>query len=183
MIDYHLCSSDDELRGILALQHDNLKKNLSKEEIRQQGFVTVVHSFPDIKKLNAAERHVVGTVDGKVIAYLLAMTKAAANDIPALQPMFGQFEKIYIGDMPVSEQPYIIVGQVCVAKDFRGKHVLDDCYDAYRNAYGDRYRFAITEIAVENQRSLNAHRRVGFDVIHKYSDPGGIDWAIVAWDW
>jgi RimJ/RimL family protein N-acetyltransferase len=74
------------------------------------------------------------------------------------------------------------MGQVCVAREFRGQGVFDLMYRAHREHLRARYDRSVTEIAVRNVRSMRAHARVGFRVIDRYRDETD-DWAIVAWDW
>jgi len=47
----------------------------------------------------------------------------------------------------------------------------------------DKFDFAITEIDNRNQRSLNAHKRIGFREIHRYNSADKTEWVIVVWDW
>ena len=183
MIHYTRATTDSELNGILALQRKNLPSQLSKEEIESQGFVTVVHSFDDLKKLNDIESHVIAKDDERIVAYLLAMTRQSQFDIPVLKPMFQIFAQVGFAGKYVSDFHYIVVGQVCVDKEYRSKGILDDCYNYYKNTFKSSYDFAITEIDATNQRSLNAHKRIGFKEIHHFTGPEGKNWVIVLWDW
>jgi len=183
MIAYTTANTEKDLRGILNLQRSNLPDRLSADERSSQGFVTVSHRFEDLKKLNEIEKHIVAKDEENVIAYLLAMTARSKDDIPILFPMFDTFEKIQFKSRPISYYNYIVVGQVCVAKDYRGKGVLDEAYHEYKVQFGRKYDFAITEIAANNPRSIKAHKRIGFREIHKYKDPNEIEWVIVLWDW
>ena len=183
MINYSKASTVEELEMIISLQRDNLGVNLSKEEIQSQGFVTVIHGLTDLQQMNAIEQHLIAKDGEQVVAYLLAMTPASKMSIPVLIPMFELFDRVEYKGKTVGSQHYLVVGQVCVAKAYRGKGILDDCYNAYRNFYSPKYDFAITEIATLNQRSINAHARIGFKEIHRYTDPAGTHWSIVLWDW
>jgi len=180
---YTTSKSEKDLPGIIELQKNNLPANLTQEEISNQGFVTVIHSLTDLKKMNDIEQHIICKDKEKVIAYLLAMTSKSKNDIPILIPMFETFEKILYMGKPVSTYNYIVVGQVCVSKNYRGQGILDRCYEEYKNSFKGRYDFAITEIASRNVRSINAHKRIGFSEIHKYTSPNGEEWSIVIWEW
>jgi L-amino acid N-acyltransferase YncA len=183
MIKYTTSQTSNELEQILELQKQNLATGLTAEQIASQGFVTVSHSFQDLLTMNAIEEHVIGKDNERVIAYLLAMTVRSRFDIPILLPMFEMFEQIEFQNKKVADWRYIVVGQVCVAEGYRGKGVLDACYAAYRNNFKDRYDFAITEINNRNQRSINAHKRIGFETIHEYHAPDGEEWNIVLWRW
>lgn len=183
MITYTRARTDNDLQEILVLQKQNLAAGLSAEQIDSQGFVTVSHSFEDLKKMNGIEAHVIAKEDDRVVAYLLAMTAHSRFDIPILVPMFEMFEQVEYMNKKIADYSYMVVGQVCVAEGYRGKGIFDGCYSAYRNCFKDKYEFAITEIALRNQRSINAHKRVGFESIHEYSAPDGEMWSIVVWKW
>ena len=183
MITYTTSKTANELEQILELQKQNLATGLTAEQIASQGFVTVSHSFQDLLTMNAIEEHVIAKDNDRVIAYLLAMTVRSRFDIPILMPMFEMFEQIEYQNKKVADWRYIVVGQVCVAAGYRGKGILDECYNAYRNNFKDRYDFAITEINSRNQRSIHAHKRIGFETIHEYVAPDGEGWNIVLWRW
>ena len=97
--------------------------------------------------------------------------------------MFDVFDNVMYNSKKISAYNYIVVGQVCIAAGWRGQGILDNCYSEYKRHFRDKYDFAITEIHDTNKRSLNAHRRIGFDTIHSYPAPGGDEWKIVLWDW
>ena len=183
MIIYTTSNSTIDLEGILSLQKSNLAQGLTSEEIQTQGFVTVNHTYDLLKKLNDYERHVVAKDQNKVIGYVLAMTKQSRFDIPILFPMFNVFDAVSYKGKKISEYNYILIGQVCVDKKYRGQGIFDNCYTAYKDCYNDKYDFAITEIANTNLRSLNAHKRVGFEEIHSYVGPDQTEWIVVIWNW
>ena len=178
---FGFAESEHDLHGILALQKKNLVTALDNDEILSQGFVTVNHSFDQLQELSKIEKQVVCKVGGRVIGYLLAMTTASKQQIPALIPMFEMFEHLQLDGKPLSAYQYVVVGQVCIDKDHRGKGLLSECYSEYKKAFRDRYDFAITEIAARNARSLRAHARVGFQELSRYIESGKEEWVIVYW--
>lgn len=181
-IHFKLTHTESELQGILGLQKKNLLGELSEEEKSEQGFVTVRHNLDQLKLMHALEPHVIAKDGEKVIGYILAMTKESRDLVPVLVPMFAQFDRLIYVEKLLSDYDYMVIGQICVDKAYRGQGIFDKMYDLYLNSFSSRYDFAITEIAVSNGRSLKAHQRVGFQVIHEYSDSTQ-DWAIVVWDW
>jgi len=183
MVNYTTANNITDLQAILALQKANLAQGLTLEERQSQGFVTVNHSFDQLKNLNDYEKHIIAKDNDKIIGYLLAMTKLSKFDIPILVPMFNAFGSILYGYRKVDDYNFIVVGQVCIDKEYRGKGILDNCYSAYKNYYSDKYDFAITEIASDNLRSINAHKRIGFKEIHSYIAPDNTEWMVVLWDW
>lgn len=179
-ISYLLADSDHDFEGILALQKQNHVSSLASLD---QGFVTVVHSIEELKKMNGYAQHVIAKDGEKVIAYLLAMTLACKDDVPLLLPMFDQFEKIFYRNKKLSTYNYLVVGQVCVADGYRGKGILNHCYSLYKNTHSVNFDFAITEIATRNFTSIRAHQKIGFQEIKRFTDSLPEEWSIVVWDW
>jgi L-amino acid N-acyltransferase YncA len=183
MLTFTKATSTSDLEGILLLQKKNLAQGLSSEEIQSQGFVTVNHTFDQLKNLNDIEKHVIAKDGDQVVGYALAMTQQSKSEIPILLPMFEVFDKIIFSGKEISSYNYMVVGQVCVDKAYRGHGIFDQNYGAYKKYYQDNYDFAITEIASTNTRSLQAHRRIGFKEINSYFAPDKTEWIVVVWDW
>lgn len=183
MITYETSNTAEDLADIISLQKENLRKNLTDTEVQAQGFVTVCHTLSDLEKLNHHEKSLVIKNQDRVVGYILAMTKNSRSDIPILIPMFQIFDGIYFKGKVVSDYNYMVVGQVCIGKDYRGLGIFDKAYAAYRSLFKDKYDFTITEIATTNQRSIQAHKRAGFTEIHRYTDANDTEWSIVVWDW
>ncbi|GMQ25006.1 hypothetical protein Aoki45_16880 [Algoriphagus sp. oki45] len=182
MLQIKSAETQAEFQGILDLQWENHLHTVTESEKKEQGFVTVRHSMDQIQLMNSIAPHIIAKDGEKVVGYILAMTKASKDLVPILIPMFAQFDQLYYQGKRVSDFEYLVIGQICVGKSHRGQGLFDRMYAAYREAFSETYSFAITEIAKSNTRSLSAHRRVGFEVIHKFKDDL-FDWAIVAWDW
>ncbi|MDQ6844664.1 MAG: GNAT family N-acetyltransferase, partial [Bacteroidota bacterium] len=81
-ITYTAVETDEEIQQILELQKRNLPQNLTPEQVSSQGFVTVIHSFDTLKKMNDTEASIIAKAGDRVIGYLLAMTTEAKADIP-----------------------------------------------------------------------------------------------------
>jgi hypothetical protein len=171
--------SDSDLRQILALQKLNLRSTRSAQEEAEQGFVTVMHDFELLKLMNTAARHVIAKDGDKVIGYALAMTRGFRHRIAALESMFTMLDKIVFGGKTFSDVPYIVMGQVCVDRDYRGKSVFREMYKLYFSTYKPLFKYIITEVAVRNTRSLNAHLHLGFEEIYRYEEPGVEEWIVL----
>ncbi len=183
MIHFTTSQTVDDLKGILVLQQQNLRGSLTSQEILDEGFVTVAHSLEVLKKMNNIEHNIIVKEAEKIIGYLIAMTSSSRNEIPILQPMFEMLDKIVYKGKVISDYNYLVVGQACVDKHYRGQGILDKAYQEYRNHFQNKYELAITEIASKNMRSMRAHHRVGFTTIHEYFAPNGEGWHVVVWDW
>ena len=183
MIHYLPTSTEQDLLGILQLQQRNLVTNLTPEEMKSQGFVTVSHTLEILNKMQAIEPSIIAKDDEAVVGYVLAMTPALKSDFPILEPLFALFGKIEYKGRMVSDYTYMIVGQTCIDKLYRGKGVLQKLYAAYINRFRSDYDFAITEIATKNLRSRHAHEKIGFKTVHEYVAPDGVGWSIVLLQW
>jgi ribosomal protein S18 acetylase RimI-like enzyme len=177
--------NEDDIRGIMALQQQNLKKNLTSEVIDSQGFVTVEHQFETLAAMNAAEPSIIIQNDeGRIVAYCLTMLPAFGQKVPELIEMFELFDEISYKNKPLSQHRYYVVGQVCVGENYRGQGIFDAMYAKQKEVMQGRFDLAVTEIALSNTRSMRAHERLGFKTIYEYFDPKINDtWAIVVWDW
>lgn len=164
-----------ELEQILALQRQNLARNLSPDEVASQGFLTVVHDLDLLQRMHALSPSIVAVEDGALAGYALVMPVACRAFIPILEPMFARLDAL-------ETKRYYVMGQICVAKAFRGRGVFDALYTAHREVQSDAYDRVVTEIATRNTRSMRAHERVGFTLLERYRDATD-EWALVTWNW
>ena len=183
MIRYSTVTSNEELEGIHTLLQKNLGSNLTPEEKTREGYLTVYYSPEDLRKMHDAEPGIIAKENDQVVAYVLAMTPGFRSGFPVLEPLFKLFDQIIYENKPVSSYHYLIVGQACIDKNYRGKGLLRKLYAAYARQFSVRYDFAISEIASKNLRSMNAHKRMGFFPVHEYNGPDGVQWTIVLLDW
>jgi hypothetical protein len=75
-----------------------------------------------------------------------------------------------------------VVGQLCVAKEYRGQDLVQKLYGHFRDCLSKEFTYLVTDIAQANTRSLKAHQKRGFQVINEFMY-GGVKWDIVLWDW
>ena len=170
------------LREILLLQKENLPAGLSPQEVRDQGFVTVEHSLDVLAKMHTLLPSVVAHENDSLVGYALSMATECSELIPVLRPLFDVLGRIELDGRLLADRPFYVMGQVCVAKTHRGLGVFDALYAAHRQSYASRFELLVTEISERNTRSLRAHARVGFRVVHRYRDETDA-WNVVAWDW
>ena len=179
----YTAAADEDLKQILALQRQNVEEELSSAEVAADGFVTVRHDLGLLRDMNRAESHIVAKSGGRVVGYALVMLRAFEDRIPILGPMYDKLSQLSYHGRPVEEYPYFIMGQVCVAKPFRGSGAFGGMYREMRALYFPKYRMVITEVARRNTRSIRAHEKVGFELLHRYRDASGEEWDVVLWDW
>lgn len=173
MITFGRATSEVDLNQILNLQQKNLPGAISSEEKKKEGFVTVSHTFEILKAMNDICPHIVAKLDDIVIGYALCMHPKFMYEIAVLRPMFEEIEALH----PKMEN-YIVMGQICVAKAYRGKGLFRQLYQTMRNAVQPEFERIITEVDAENTRSLRAHYAAGFKELITYHS-GGQDWKVI----
>lgn len=182
MITYTQSTSLSDLQGIIDLQIENRETSISAEELRQEGFVTVVHTLELLRQMNTPFPHTIAKDGDGVVAYVLTMLPGMQTHIPILQPMFEQINSLsYQGDA-LKNVDYFVIGQCCVKKGYRGQGVFQGLYEKMRTYLSPHFKYAITEIATRNPRSIRAHEKAGFELIHEFEDATD-HWVIVLWDW
>jgi hypothetical protein len=182
-INFTTVTSAEEVMQILELQRCNLPHNLAENEKEEQGFVTVQHDPSVLKEMNEVSPSVIAKDGNRVIGYAMVMTPLFKERIPVLIPMFRAIENLHYQCSPLSSYRYFIMGQVCIAKEYRGQGIFYLLYENLRSRLKDKYELLITEVSSRNQRSLKAHLNAGLKIIHTYTDPAGERWELMIWDW
>jgi len=182
MLTTKLVSNEEELGQILQLQLANTKPYLSKAEIVDQGFVTVVHTPQQLQQLHNIYPSVI-VKDGETLAgYALVMPRECAGVVPVLVPAFKALNQLEYKGQSLQNISWYLMGQVCVAKAYRGQGVFKMLYEGHRQFLQSRYDYCITEISTTNKRSLRAHEKVGFTTLHRFADATD-EWEIMVWGW
>lgn len=177
VITYHRVKTTEELNAILKLQEENLRHLVSDEQKQKEGFVTLQHDFEILKKMNDACAHCIAKQDNLVVGYALSMLRVFEKEIPLLAPMFLETNKI----LQQQKKPlnYIAMGQICIAKEARGKGVFRNLYNYMATELSANFDAIITEVDTTNKRSSLAHKAVGFKVIKQYTSNNQL-WEIVS---
>lgn len=170
--------SDADLRAILTIQRANAPDLLSETEQREQGFVTVRHDPVLLADMNTAFPHTVARYRGEVVGYALCMLPQFAKRVPVLAPLFARIPHLAWQGESVTQIPYVIMGQVAVAKSHRGRRLVDTMYaDLCSRLYPD-YQLLLTSIAARNTRSRRVHERTGFAELGRFGSPDE-EWLVV----
>lgn len=177
-----LVSSEKELQEILQLQKENHLHHIDEIEMRTQGFLTLQHDHATLKHMHDLAPSVIVKDESKVVAYALAMLRECRQLIPDLEPMFALFDHLTWQNKPLNNYRFYVMGQVCIAKAWRGRGVFEQLYNQHKKVYSPRFDLLVTEISARNLRSLRAHEKQGFKTIHIHRDKLD-DWHVVAWDW
>lgn len=182
MIWIKLVSEFSELEGIKTLQEENLKKNLSAIEAEAEGFVTAEYSIEFLQTLHEKSPPVIAKDGSRVIGYALVAVKSIRDQHALLADLFHSIDEIVYKGRQLKNTDYVVVGQLCIAKEYRGLGLVQLMYQHFRSTLSDRFEYCLTDIAYNNPRSLKAHLKNGFIVVDTLHY-GGISWDIVLWDW
>ncbi|NNK73245.1 MAG: GNAT family N-acetyltransferase [Flavobacteriaceae bacterium] len=170
---YKRADTLDELHQILHLQEQNLPESLTENEIRQEGFVTVHHDIGILTAMNDQCKHVIAKLGDRLVGYALCMHPNFKNDIPILKPMFDRIESVID-----PTKSYMVMGQICIDKPFRGSGIFKGLYRFMKNELRADAQWIITEVDQKNHRSMNAHQHLGFKKLIAYQ-ADGIDWELI----
>ncbi|MFV5700311.1 GNAT family N-acetyltransferase [Flavobacterium sp. XS2P12] len=174
---YKRGSTLDELDQIRTLQLQNSSENITSEEKLQEGFVTVQHTVALLEQMNLACAHIIAKDNDVVVGFALVMLSSFRNEIEVLIPLFERIDRLVPKD-----KTFIVMGQICVAKNYRKQGIFRGLYHFYREQLQHEFDYLITEVAAINLRSMQAHEAVGFKTIDNYKEDE-IIWNIMLWDW
>ena len=85
-----------------------------------------------------------------------------------LSELFDTIDGLTFQNEKIKDKNYIVVGQLCIEKQFRGKGWANKIYSYYKENYCVNYDYAVTDISSNNPRSLKAHIKAGFVIIHRF---------------
>lgn len=182
MIELTRVSSPTEIIGIRDLQALNLKQNITSEEAIDQGFLTAAFNIEYLQAMNAASPSIIAKDGDKVVGYALVATKDSRKGHNLVEGLFDAIDKSDYNGKLLRDVNYVVVGQLCVAKEYRGQDLVQKLYGHFRDCLSKEFTYLVTDIAQANVRSLKAHKKRGFQVINELMY-GGFKWDIVLWDW
>jgi len=188
LLAYHLmkitqATTAQHIQGILELQQINLPKNISEREKKEQGFVTCEHTVQQVTNMNTPYPHTIALANDKIIGYTLTMTPACRDEVEILKPMFELIDGLTYNGAPITDTGYVVMGQVCIDKAYRSQGLFYKMYDAMRDRLSEDFKLCITEVSADNKRSLRAHEKQGFQILHSYTAPDGHPWEVIVWAW
>lgn len=162
-ITYQRAATKEELHQILELQKINLYANVPENEKQKEGFLTVHSDFEILEAMNNTCAHIIAKHNNNVVGYALSMTRDFKDKVEILKPMFQQ-----INSTEKANSNYIIMGQICVDKNFRGQGLFRGLYNHMQQELKNQFNAIITLIDVKNIRSINAHKTVGFQLLKNF---------------
>jgi predicted GNAT superfamily acetyltransferase len=177
-----LATTDREIQEIRDLQEVNLKENVTAENRLSDGFLTAKYELDFLKAMNDLTPAIIAKQKGVLVGYALATDRSLLAQHPLLNDLGTQINKILFGVKFISDFDYLVVGQLCVEKEVRGRGLAQDIYAQFKATYENRYPFAVTDIDQVNHSSLRTHLKVGFITLSTLNY-GESNWDVVVWDW
>lgn len=165
--------NDAELIQILELQQANLYTNLTPKEREREGFLKIKHNLGLLREMQSKAPQIIALNDKILAGYALGMHKSQSSLIPELSPLF----EFAASKLPVVTD-YIIMGQICVSKDYRRKGYFSKLYHTLKSHCNGLP--VVTEIASINERSLAAHKAIGFELLGSHQEVD-FNWHVVIW--
>jgi acetyltransferase (GNAT) family protein len=175
-------SDKQEVLGIKRLQSENLKGNLTAEEMQREGFLTAEYTLEFLETLNAIEPSIIAVDNDKVVGYALVVTKKSIGHHGLLDDLFRQVDNYSFNGDQLKDTNYVLVGQLCVAKTHRRIGVVQGMYDFYRKALWRKYNYCVTDVDEKNPRSIKSHLKTGFGILGTITYAGN-RFYVVIWDW
>ena len=182
MLEATTVTTHDELVQINLLNQLNIKYALTDKEKAEEGYVSWLYPMALLEQMHALSPAIIVKDETKVVGYALAATKEAAGFHIDLKLMIENLEKVIYKNKPLTEYNFYLMGQICIAKGYRGQGIFGQLYQKHKEVYGSQYDLLVTEIATANLRSQRAHEKVSFKTIHTYRDSTD-EWNVVVWDW
>jgi RimJ/RimL family protein N-acetyltransferase len=182
MIEIVHVSNDAELDGIRLLQRENLRKLIGETEAGKEGFLTAEYSMETLQQMHQFQPSIIAKDGDTIAGYVIITTKNSYGQHPLLDSLFDSINLLDYNGINLKNINYILVGQLCVGKAYRGTGLVQKMYTYYQQSLSKAYQYLITDVAQENPRSIKAHLKTGFEIIHTI-EYGGIGWDIVLWDW
>lgn len=181
MIAITTVSTNEELEQIHELNKENIKHGLSAEEKQEQGFVTWLYSLELLQQMHQLARSIIAKDGDKVVGYALVTPREASSFHPDLATMIAHTEEVIYKNKPLHDFRYYIMGQICIAKEYRSKGLFNQLYQHHKTLYSKDFDLLVTEVSTSNARSQRAHEKVGFTTIHTYHDADD-EWNVVVWE-
>jgi L-amino acid N-acyltransferase YncA len=182
MVTIKLVETEEELQGIRDLQEANLSSKLSAEEASAEGFVTASYTVDFLRTMHRSHPSVIAKDGDKVVGYALVATQDVRKEHDLLAGLFDEIDAIEYEGKPIRQRNYVVVGQLCVGKGYRGMGLAKRMYDFYREALQEKFDSCLTDVVQSNKRSLRAHEKTGFIVVGTL-EYGGVGWDVVMWKW
>ncbi|MFZ6025254.1 MAG: GNAT family N-acetyltransferase [Bacteroidota bacterium] len=182
MYNIELVSTKEQIHQIAELSSINLRSVVDEHTKVDQGFLTWEYTTRLLEAMHDFAPSVIASYNNQVVGYALTATHAMSEVHKEMKVMLNNLSTLTYLGRPMNDYRFYMMGQICIAKEHRGKGLFEKLYQHHRTVYGNQFDFLLTEVSTSNHRSMRAHEKVGFKTIHTYHDHMD-EWNVVVWDW
>lgn len=182
MYSFELVTTKEQIRQIAELSSVNLRSVVDEDTKNDQGFLTWEYTPHLLEAMHAFAPSVIAVSNDKVVGYALVATHAMSEVHKEMKVMLDNLSTLTYFDRPMNDYRFYMMGQICIAREHRGKGLFEKLYQHHRTVYSNQFDILLTEVSTSNYRSMRAHEKVGFKTIHIYHDHMD-EWNVVVWDW
>ena len=172
----------EEIHQLKALQDKNLKSKINQAEQKSEGFLTASYSVEFLIQMNQLHPAILAKDGEELVGYALVTTASIRGHHELLDDLIHHCDRVHYQGGPLAKVPYAIVGQLCVAKAYRGQGIVQKPYSHFKACMEQDFYCCITDVDRNNPRSLKAHLKSGFEVVGSL-EYDGAEWDLVLWDW
>ncbi|MCE3044389.1 GNAT family N-acetyltransferase [Legionella sp. 16cNR16C] len=162
-----------DFEKMVELQNENLAVNLASD--LQDGFLSAGFTAEQFKEMDADLGIIVGVEDKAVCAYQCASTLNYNKNVPLVQAMIDQFNRLKYQGKSLADYQTCVYGPVCIAKTHRGKNVMSGLFEhmsQYLKQAHPEIDMLTVLVSKSNPRSVNAHKKLGMEVIGDFQFNG-----------
>lgn len=166
----------EELEQIVVLQNKNLVSALESSE-KSDGFLSEAFSMEQFREMDDDLCVLVGKDENTVCAYVCVSSVEYNKNIPIVRAMLDCFPQIIFKGKPLTAYCTAIPGPVCIDKEYRGRGILLQLYKelpAFLLKEHPELDLYAVLISKQNQRSINAHKKLGMEVVGEFAYKKGI---------
>lgn len=177
-------ATEQDIDSVIELMQKNLKENLTAEQQRTQGFLSIDFPRSMLEEVvrNPNEGITIAKENGVLVGFLMPITMEHGKQFPIIDASIAQIKDATYDGRPINDYRCCILGQVCVENNHRGKGINETLYASMRERLADIYDLGISGIEIENTISMSAHlKKIGLTVVGEYSTEGE-NWKLVVYD-
>jgi GNAT superfamily N-acetyltransferase len=182
MIQYSRAISLYDLEKIKDLQNRNLRSHPEVKGHEDQGFLTAQYSLSFLNKMNKASPAIIAYSENILAGYALVAVKSIRKEHPLLEDLFNRIDQTHYKQIPLSQSNYVVVGQLCVDKAFRGQGIASNLYSFFKDCLSAKFEYCITDVHQTNTASMKTHLKTGFQIIGQLEFEEN-PFNMVLWDW
>lgn len=159
-----------DFQQMADLNNRNMISVLNEAE-KADGFLSASFSVEQFKTMDDDLCVICCVDDDKVCGYVCASSIEVNKSIPLVAAMIDNFSQIAYQGKLLAEYHSFIYGPVCIDKDYRGKGILANIFKKMFEVLAEespQLELLTVLISTENQRSINAHKKLGMETVGQF---------------